>query len=228
MSISFIYFVFQSTFMDTQNEPLQDLQHIKRMMERSTRFSSLSGFSGIAAGVCALVGIWLAIKAIAAWKQDNLSNLSVSKDELATKLLIIAVATFAAAALSSFIFVYRRCVKLGIPVLGMSARRVVINIAIPMFAGSLFILRLATQGAFELIPPACLMFYGIALVNASKYTLDEIRYLGYTEIIIGIINLWILGYGLIFWGIGFGAMHIVYGVIIWLKYEKNSVEQYQQ
>ena len=213
--------------MNAQNESLEELQHIKRMMERSTKFSSLSGLSGIVAGICALTGIWFVIKTIAQWKQNHLENLNASKDELATQLLLIAVATFIAAAFSSFTFVYLRCKKLGIPVLGMSARRVIINIAIPLFAGSLFILRLATAGTFELIPPACLIFYGLALVNASKYTLDEIRYLGYSEIIIGIINLWILGYGLIFWGIGFGLLHIINGVIIWWKYEKNSIEPYQ-
>lgn len=121
--------------MNAQNESLQELQHIKRMMERSTKFSSLSGFSGIAAGICALVGIWFVIKSIAQWKQSHIENVNVSKDELATQLLLIAVTTFIAAALSSFIFVYLRCKKLGIPVLGMSARRVIINIAIPLFVG---------------------------------------------------------------------------------------------
>jgi hypothetical protein len=103
---------------------------------------------------------------------------------------------------------------------------VIINIAIPLVVGSLFIFRLSASGAFFLIPPACLIFYGLALINASKYTLDEIRYLGFTEIIIGIINLWVLEYGLIFWGIGFGLAHIIYGIIIWWKYEKNGTEKY--
>ncbi len=211
--------------MDAQNESLQELQHIKRMMERSTRFSSLSGLSGIAAGICALAGIWLVIQEIAAWKQQHLGNPGAAKDALATRLLLIAVATFLAALITSFIFIYLRCKKLAIPVFGLSARRVIINISIPLFVGSLFICRLATSGAFLLIPPACLIFYGLALINASKYTLDEIRYLGFTEIVIGILNLWILGYGLIFWGIGFGLGHILYGIIIWWKYEKNGVEQ---
>ena len=195
--------------MNAQNESLQELQHIKRMMERSTKFSSLSGFSGIAAGICALVGIWFVVSRISGWKLNHIGNLDAPKDDLATQLLLIAVATFMAAVISAFIFIYLRCKKMGIPVLGMSARRVIINIAIPVFAGSLFVFRLATAGAYELIPPACLIFYGLGLVNASKYTLNEIRYLGFTEIIIGIINLWILGYGLIFWGLGFGLTHII-------------------
>ena len=211
--------------MNAQNEPLQDLQHIKKMMERSTKFSSVSGLSAIAASICALTGIWFVVQAIAKWKQSHIGNLNTDKDDLATQLLLIAIATFAAAAISSFIFIYLRCKKLGIPVLGMSARRVLINIIIPLFVGSLFVFRLATSGTYELIAPACLIFYGLALVNASKYTLDEIRYLGFTELFIGIINLWIVGYGLIFWGIGFGLVHIIYGIIIWWKYEKNGINE---
>jgi hypothetical protein len=211
--------------MNAQNESLQELQHIKKMMERSSRFSSLSGFSGIAAGTCALAGIWLVIRAISGWKQNHIGNSDASLDDLANQLLLIAVATFIAAVISAFIFIYLRCKKLGIPVLGMSARRVIINIAIPLLAGSLFVFRLATSGAYQLIPPACLIFYGLALVNASKYTLNEVRYLGFTELLIGIINLWILGYGLIFWGLGFGLIHIIYGVIFWWKYEKKGAEK---
>ncbi|MDB5222508.1 MAG: hypothetical protein JWN83_1175 [Chitinophagaceae bacterium] len=210
--------------MDARQQSLQELQQIKKMMERSSKFSSLSGLSGIAAGVCALVGIWLVVQTIAKWKQDHLKNIYAPEDELAKQLLVIAIVTFMAAAIFSFIFIFLRCKKLGIPVLGRSARRVIINIAIPLFAGALFIFRLSTLGTYELIAPACLIFYGIALVNASKYTLDEIRYMGLTELVIGIINLWILGYGLIFWGIGFGLVHIIYGVIIWWKYERNQTE----
>jgi len=209
--------------MNVQNESLQELQHIKKMMERSTKFSSISGFSAIAAGICAVTGIWVAIKEIAAWKEQHLNNLSANKDDLAFQLLLIAVVTFLAAAFTSFIFVYLRCKKLDIPVLGMSARRVIINMAIPLLAGGCFIFRIATSGSYELITPACLIFYGLALVNASKYTLDEIKYLGFIELGIGIINLWVLGYGLILWGIGFGLMHIIYGTLIWWKYERNDL-----
>ncbi|MEO7962139.1 MAG: hypothetical protein ABIR19_11360 [Ginsengibacter sp.] len=211
--------------MNTENESLQELRHIKQMMERSTRFSSLSGFSGIAAGICALGGIWLVVKKINLWREINLEHLDAPKDNLATDLLLIAISTFVAAAIFSFLFVYLRCKKLNIPLMGMSARRVVINMAIPLLAGSLFILRLATTGNYLMIPPACLIFYGLALVNASKYTLEEIRYLGLLEIIIGVINLWLLGHGLTFWAVGFGLLHILYGIIIWWKYEKNGIQK---
>ena len=169
----------------------------------------------------------MVVRKIAEWKYLRLAGVNISRDELATQILSVALATFIAAVITSFIFIYLRCKKLRISVLGMSARRVIVNISIPLFVGALFIFRLATSGTYELITPACLIFYGLALINASKYTLSEIKYLGYTELAIGIINLWILGYGLIFWGIGFGLIHIIYGVIIWWRYERNMTDQAQ-
>jgi len=207
--------------MNVQQQSLQELQQIKKMMERSTRFSSISGLSGIAAGICGLAGILVVLKKIEIWK---LNHTGISRGERDIELLLIAAATFLCAAITSFLFIYLRSKKLNVPVLGMSAKRMIINFLIPFFAGSLFTLRLATSGAYELIPPACLIFYGLALLNASKYTLPEVKTLGYSQIIIGLVNLWILRYGLIFWGLGFGVIHIIYGIIIWWKYEKNRSE----
>lgn len=227
MSFKYLLCISKYFFMNTKQESLQELQQIKKMMERSSKFSSVSGLSGIAAGICALAGMWFIVMAMAGWKQKHLGNLNAFRDELTAKLLLIAFITFAAAAISSFIFIYFRCKKLGIPVFGFTARRVMINITIPLFAGSLFIFRLITTGAYELIAPACLIFYGLGLINSAKYTLSEVKYLGYAQIIIGIINLWILEYGLIFWAVGFGLIHIIYGIIIWWKYEKNESEKLQ-
>jgi hypothetical protein len=64
------------------------------------------------------------------------------------------------------------------------------------------------------------VFYGLALVNASKYTLTDIRYLGITEIILGILNIFFLRRGLYFWALGFGVLHIIYGLVMWWKYER--------
>ena len=57
--------------MTDQQQSLDELQHIKRMMERSSRFISLSGFSGIAAGFCALVGAWFAHKKLICWVEGD-------------------------------------------------------------------------------------------------------------------------------------------------------------
>ena len=91
----------------------------------------------------------------------------------------------------------------------------------PLAAGAGFILAMLRYDEWRFVAPSCLIFYGLALVNASKYTLTDIRYLGYCEIILGLINMFFIGYGLYFWAIGFGVLHIVYGAIMWFKYERK-------
>lgn len=140
---------------------------------------------------------------------------------MGSRLFWIAVITFFAALLVAFIFTYVRSTKEGIPVWGVMAKRLMWNVALPMGAGGIFLLKLIEAGVYGLIAPGCLIFYGLALVNAAKYTLGEIRYLGYVLVVLGLINCWFPGYGLYFWAAGFGVMHIVYGMVMWNKYERK-------
>ena len=82
------------------------------------------------------------------------------------------------------------------------------------------ILGASSYKIFGLVAPTTLLFYGLALYNAGKYTLDEIRYLGVSEIILGLLGCIFIGYGLMFWALGFGVLHIVYGFMMWWKYER--------
>jgi len=210
--------------MDTQHQPLEDLQHIKKMMERSSRFISLSGLSGIAAGICALGGAWFASQKINCWvKGDCQLSLLITSNgvELINDLFWIATITFLAAFVSAFIFTYIRSKKNGTPMWGTTTVRLFWNMVIPITAGGIFLIRMMQLGEFQLVAPGCLIFYGLALVNASKYTLGEIRYLGYGQIVLGLFNLWWIGYGLQFWAMGFGILHIVYGAMMWWKYERK-------
>ena len=81
---------------------------------------------------------------------------------------------------------------------------------------------------WRFVAPACLVFYGLALVNASKYTLTDIRYLGYCEIIVGLLNMQWIGQGLYFWAFGFGVLHIVYGILMWWKYERGNPQSHPE
>jgi hypothetical protein len=219
------YFVFQSAFyMSEQNQPLEDLQHIKKMMERSSRFISLSGLSGVAAGICALGGAWFASQKIHCWVNGNcqLSSLiNTGGNELINDLFWIATLTFVAAFISAFVFTYMRSKKNGTPMWGSTTMRLLWNTFIPVAVGGIFLIRMMQLGEFQLVAPGCLIFYGLGLVNASKYTLGEVRYLGYGQIVLGLFSLWWVGYGLQFWAMGFGVFHIVYGVMMWVKYERK-------
>ncbi|HMT97567.1 MAG TPA: hypothetical protein PKC62_12835 [Ferruginibacter sp.] len=219
--------------MNDQEQSLATLQDIKRVMERSGRFISLSGLSGISAGICALIGAWLAWDYVYGHK-DYLINrsaaiaLAMAEDYriiVYTWLFWIALGTLVAALTSAFIFTWIKAKKQGMPIWGHTAKRLMLNISIPLIAGGIFLFKLSQAGTFGLIAPGCLIFYGLGLLNASKYTLGEIRWLGIAEIVLGIINLWFVGAGLYFWAMGFGVLHIVYGSYMWWKYERSTAEQ---
>lgn len=215
--------------MREENQPidsLQDVQDIRRMMERSSRFISLSGLSGIAAGVTALIGAGFARFVII----ENYSKLRVTQgyisrgdmDWLKWQLIILAAGVFAAAFLTAYYFTWRKTKEQGTPVWNPTSKRLFWNMAIPILVGGLFIFEMLRYGDWRFVAPSCMIFYGLALINASKYTLSDIRYLGFCEIILGLISMQWIGYGLYFWAIGFGVLHIIYGCVMWWKYERKS------
>ena len=199
------------------NKELETLQDIKMMMERSSRFISLSGWSGIAAGCCALIGAAIAYPIVA--------DRHLREDLYTTKevkcLLLIALCTFVAALVSAFFFTYVRSKRINVPIWSNTSKRLSWSVAVPIVAGGIFLLKMISLGFFGLVAPGCLIFYGVALFTGSKQTLDEIKYLGYAEILLGCVSLCFLGYGLLFWAIGFGLFHILYGIWMWMKYERK-------
>lgn len=209
--------------MNEEQKHLDTLQDIKQMMDRSSRFISLSGLSGIAAGVCALAAViyiwpvWLALRGDLIYDQ---SYSMVTDADTKTKLIGTGGITFISALLLAFLFTWLRSKKTYTSIWGSTARRLVWNTAIPLIVGGILVIRLLQWELVGLIAPTCLIFYGLALLNGSKYTVSEVRWLGICQLILGVINLWFIGYGLIAWAIGFGVLHIVYGSLMWWKYER--------
>jgi len=200
--------------MSTSQHNLEALQDIRKIMDRSSRFISLSGWSGIVAGAFALGGVWFADK-----------KLSASYDEpavLHSDLINIAVVVFLGAFVSAIVLTYLKSRKQGVAIWGNTAKRLIWNTLIPMIAGGFLILRMIQTQQYELVPAASLIFYGLALVNGSKFTLGEVKYLGYAELITGIIALWFPSSPLYFWAFGFGILHIIYGTAMWWKYERRE------
>lgn len=197
--------------------PQETLSDIRRIMERSSRFRSLNGFSFVAAGICGLLGAWWASWSIARRKLPLSAGESMSSNE--TKALVwIAGLTLLAAVISGLFFTLIKVKKRNLPLLDMTFRRVSASFAIPMLAGGIFIVGMLFYHQYQFIASACLLFYGIALINASHYTVKEIYFLGIAEIITAIICLF-AGYAILLLVIGFGIMNILFGLIIWNKYK---------
>ncbi|RTY91736.1 hypothetical protein EKL32_18735 [Flavobacterium sp. GSN2] len=198
----------------------EDLSHIRSMMERSSRFISLSGLSGVFAGLFALAGSFYVYQL---FKNNGIEYFDGSQKmysyDLITELVFIALVILILALGSGMFFTLRKSKKFDLPVWTTTTKKMVLNLAIPLLVGGVFCTALLYHQLFALIALVTLLFYGLALVNAGKYTFSDIRYLGICEIILGCISLFYLGFGLVFWAIGFGILHVLYGLVMFKKYK---------
>jgi len=198
----------------------KDLASIRDIMERSAKFLSLSGLSGILAGVYALAGAATAYYLVHYPVSPFRYRIySMQEPDIRIKLIVIAAVVLTASLVTGLALSQRKARKAGLNLWSPSSKRLLTNLAIPLVTGGLFILIMLSTGHFGLAAPASLLFYGLALIQASTNTVDEIRYLGFSEIVLGLISAAMPGYGLIFWAGGFGILHIIYGAIMYNKYD---------
>ncbi|WP_285008765.1 hypothetical protein [Pedobacter faecalis] len=210
--------------MNKQEEQLNALNDIRKIMDRSSRFISLSGLSGVFAGVTALAGAYMAYRELQHYAAGNYGYGTDSDIDIEYNLLRIAVLVLFTAIVGGLMLSFRQSRKKGLPFWDKTAKNLLLNLAIPLAAGGIFILAMliAHPNTFGLVAPSCLIFYGLALINASKYTYSDIRFLGFCEIILGLISMFYIGYGLYFWAVGFGVLHILYGGIMYFKYDRSN------
>jgi predicted lysophospholipase L1 biosynthesis ABC-type transport system permease subunit len=201
---------------------LKDIQDIKQMMAQSSRFISLSGLSGILAGIYSLVGAWFAYKTIYfdTSLMGSYKTLIISY-EAVVKLFIIAATVIILSIITGLVLSLEKAKKANESLWNPTSKRLLINFLIPLLTGGFFIIFLIEKEILSLVAPLMLIFYGMACLNASKYTLGDVRYLGITMILLGLLSTWFLGYGLLFWALGFGVCHIAYGSLMYFKYERN-------
>lgn len=207
--------------MNQQQEQLAALNEIRNIMDRSSRFISLSGISGISAGLTALAGA-----ALVMWylNEHNLTyresyGTTLNQEAILFLLTVAVVVLVVAIWLASF-FTVRRALRNNQRIWDGKSQRLLVNLAIPLATGGIFCAVLLYHAVFYLVAPAMLVFYGLALINGSKYTFNDLRYLGFCELALGLVSSFFVGYGLLSWAIGFGVLHIVYGALVYFKYER--------
>lgn len=208
--------------MKEEKDYIGDIAAIRTMMERTSKFLSLSGWAGIMAGIYALAGAWVAYKMFyfnpdeIAYPMGATGGWSASLMQLIGLAVVILVLTLGTAILLSSKKANKRKEKIWNP----TSKQMLINMAIPLVTGGLLILILIAKGLMGLVAPLTLVFYGLAMYNASKFTYSEMKVLGLMEIALGLIGLCFIGYGLLCWAIGFGVLHIITGIYLHYKYER--------
>jgi hypothetical protein len=196
---------------------LKDISEIKSLMNKSSRFISLSGLSGILAGIYALFGAGYAY-----WLVTKSERGYLILDGEIFRLIIIDLLVIGALSIGTAILLTTQKAKKNDEKIWDSlTKRLLTSFIVPLVAGAIYIIIILNQQKYGQTGALMLLFYGLALLNASKYTLGDVKYLGYTEIILGLLCAIYPGLGFWFWVLGFGFMHIIYGAIMYIKYDRK-------
>lgn len=201
--------------MKEQRDYIQDIAEIRSMMERSSKFVSLSGWAGILAGIYALSGS-LAAYSLFGFNPDELSYTSRNLSDV----ILLAIGVLFLALIMAIYLSQRKARSKNENNWNTTSKHLLSSMAIPLLSGGVLIMILLSHGLTGLAAPLSLIFYGLALVYAGHFTIPEVKIMGIVQITLGLLSTWFIEYGLILWAIGFGAVHIIYGIYMHFRYER--------
>lgn len=204
--------------MSEEKDYIRHITEIRSMMERSSKFLSLSGWAGIMAGIYALTGAYVAHR-FWSFRPDEPAYASTGGGSV-TPLIALALGILVLAIGTAVFLSHKKAHRRGERLWNATSRRLLVHMAVPLVAGGLLIVVLISKGLIGLVAPLTLIFYGLALYNAGKFTYGVVKILGLIEIGLGLIGAYFIGYGLLCWAIGFGLLHIIYGIYIHYRYER--------
>jgi hypothetical protein len=200
-----------------EQDYIRDIAEIRSMMERSSKFLSLSGWAGIMAGIYALIGAYIAYSILNFNPDEIVYSMEASS---LTKVVFLAILILILAVGTAVFLSYKKADKKGEKIWNAVSRQLLVNMAVPLVTGGILILVLISKDLIGFIAPVSLLFYGLSLYNAGKFTYDEVKFLGMIQIGLGLLSSYFVEYGVLFWAVGFGVVHIIYGIYIHFRYER--------
>lgn len=206
--------------MKKEQDYFNDIATIRSMMERSSKFLSLSGWAGVMAGVFALSGAYIAWSLFGFTPPASLTEVYIADGSNLQQVVLLAIVVLVLSVGTAGYLSYKRAIKRGESVLNGTSKRLMLHMAAPLVSGGILILILLANGLAAFLAPLTLLFYGLALFSAGQFTYTEVRYLGLFMIVFGLLATMFPLWGLLFWAAGFGLLHIIYGVYIHMKYER--------
>lgn len=202
---------------------MAELSSIRSLMERSAKFISLHGLSGVLAGIYALIGAFIGYRLVyQAGSGMTYRDYYVNDQQIIAKLVIVALVVLLLSIATAVMLSARKARQRHQKIWNAASKGLLLNAGIPLLTGGLLILILLYRGYFGVIAPACLIFYGLALIAGSHYTFSDVKWLGISEVALGLLAALMPGYGLLFWAAGFGVLHIIYGSVMYAKYDRSK------
>ena len=176
---------------------MDNLRFIRETMERSASFTAVSGWAGVAMGVVALGAAAVARLQEAPW---------------AWLAVWLAAASLSAAVAVGGMAMKSRSV--GTPLFSGPGRKFASSFAPPIAVGGALTLALFGAGQTALLPGTWLLLYGAAVVTGGAHSVRIVPLMGVMFMATGAVALALPGWGDVFMAVGFGLLHLVFGVII--------------
>ncbi|MCD8539564.1 MAG: hypothetical protein LRY55_07185 [Leadbetterella sp.] len=207
-----------------QDDALKDLSHIRSLMEKSTKFISISGWSGILAGAYTLIAVaflvWrLKITWLVFGEVDSATQMTWLSGDNGLRIFILTGVTLLVASVATGIFMaLKKAGRAGQAAWNPASRTVLLSVAAPLLTGGLLAVLALYKGDYAVLASCFLVFYGLTLYAGGHFSFKELRVLGALEILLGLLAYAYIPFGLLFFALGFGVLHILYGAIIIKKY----------
>lgn len=208
--------------MNNINTHLDHLETIRSIMERSSKFISLSGWAGIFAGTYALISAYIGVYLLNFNPTSYQYSLSKDSPQLfhIPVILLLIVALLNLSVITAVYFTFRKSKQQSLPLWNTTSKLLLEHISMPLVIGAILSILFYLNGFIGLIAPITLLFYGLSLHSASKFTYNEIKYLGGVQLLCGLLAIYWIEYSMLLWSIGFGWAHIIYGAFMYQKYER--------
>jgi len=181
---------------------MDNLRFIRETMERAGAFTAVPGWGGFATGVSALAATVFAARqsSAGAW------------------LAIWLIEGVFAIALGAWTM-KRKADSAQLPLLSAPGRRFLLSFAPPLLVGALLTLVLYEAGLTRVIPGTWLLLYGTGVVTGGAYSVRVVPLMGMCFMLVGAVALFCpFSWGTALLGVGFGGLHVVFGIIIARRY----------
>ena len=179
-----------------------DLRFIRRAMERSGTFTAVPGLGGAGMGV---VGVAAALIG--------------SMQPTAERWLATWLGAAAIAFVIGLVSMLRKASRAGVPLTGAVGRRFALSLSAPLAAGAALTAGLAQAGTWSLMPAVWLLLYGTGVVTGGAMSVPVVAIAGGCFMALGAAALVTPpAWGNVWLGLGFGLVHIGFGLYIARKH----------
>jgi hypothetical protein len=181
---------------------IEDLRYIRQTMERAGSFTAVSGWGQVVVGVIGFLAALLALRP--------------SSAESVVRTWIAAAIVSATVAGLSMALKARRA---GVPLLSGPGRKFALGFVPPLASGVLLTGALYREGLLTWLPPVWLLLFGAGVVAGGAFSVKAVPVMGFCFMLLGACALAAPpAWGNYLMAAGFGGLHLVFGIIIAVKY----------